>query len=49
MIGYKSAEGNYIINPNEDTKVGPGSKLFVLGNPDQIKALNDLFGLKTEA
>ena len=49
VIGYKSAEGNYIINPNEDTKVGPGSKLFVLGNPDQIKALNDLFGLKTEA
>lgn len=46
VIGYKSAEGDYIINPDEDTQIGPGSKLFVLGNPTQIKALNDAYGLK---
>ncbi|MFD1553849.1 potassium channel family protein [Putridiphycobacter roseus] len=46
VIGYKSAEGNYIINPDGEIKIGPGSKLFVLGNPNQIKSFNNLFGIK---
>jgi len=45
IIGYKSPEGEYIINPTEETTVIPGSKLFVLGRPDQIKKLNELFGV----
>ena len=49
VIGYKSAEGNYIINPGGDIQIGPGSKLFVLGNPSQIRAFNNLFGIKIES
>ncbi|MGV6860333.1 MAG: potassium channel family protein [Putridiphycobacter sp.] len=45
VIGYKSHEGSYIINPPDMTKITPGSKLFVLGNPEQIKALNQKFGI----
>lgn len=46
VIGYRSPGGEYIINPPQDTKVLPNSKLFVLGNPDQIKGLNKIFGIK---
>jgi len=45
VIGYKSAEGNYAINPELGTQIQPGSKLFVLGNPEQIKKLNTAFGI----
>lgn len=41
IIGYKSAEGNYVINPHPDTKVEPNSKLFILGTPEQIKYMKD--------
>ncbi|MCR9172273.1 MAG: potassium channel protein [bacterium] len=37
IIGFKESEGEYQINPPETTKVEPGSKLFVLGNEEQIK------------
>lgn len=46
VIGYRSPDGEYIINPDLDEKIQPGSKLFVLGNPDQIKKLNAVFGIK---
>ena len=46
FIGFRTPDGDYIINPPKDTKVLPNSKLFVLGNPDQIRALNNLFGIK---
>ena len=45
VIGYKSSTGEFKINPESDTKIEPGSKLFVLGNPDQINKLNSLFGI----
>ena len=45
IIGFKSSDGEYMINPAPDTKVLPNSKLFVLGNPDQIKKLNQIFGV----
>ena len=47
VIGYKSKEGEYMINPPENVEILPGSKLFVLGNPDQIKELNNVFGIKS--
>ncbi len=47
VIGFKSKDGEYHINPSDDTEILPGSKLFVLGNPDQIKELNDIFGIKS--
>ena len=39
IIGYKTAMGEYIINPSADTRIIPNSKLFVLGTPEQINAL----------
>lgn len=46
IIGFKSKDGEYMINPPDDTEIIEGSKLFALGNPDQIKTLNQIFGLK---
>ena len=40
VIGFKTAEGEYIINPGPDTKILPDSKLFVLGTKKQINILN---------
>ncbi len=37
IIGYKNPQGVYILNPKPDTVLLPGSKLFVLGNPEEIK------------
>lgn len=45
VIGFRTADGEYTINPPDDQKILPSSKLFVLGNPDQIKKLNAYFGL----
>lgn len=45
IIGYKGADGNYLINPSDEIAIVPGSKLFVLGNPDQIQMLNQVFGI----
>ena len=39
IIGYKTALGEYIVNPSADTRIIPQSKLFVLGTPEQILAL----------
>jgi voltage-gated potassium channel len=45
IIGFKTAQGDYIINPSADTKIIPDAKLFVLGTSDQIGKLKDLFSL----
>jgi voltage-gated potassium channel len=47
VIGYRSENGEYIINPPSDLKILPNSKLFVLGNPSQIEKLNIIFGIHT--
>lgn len=39
IIGYKNADGEYIINPGPDTVMKPDSKLFVLGSIEQIETL----------
>jgi voltage-gated potassium channel len=43
IIGFKTADGEYVINPSADTKIIPGAKLFVLGTPDQVSKLRELF------
>ena len=48
IVGFKGADGNYIINPNMDIIVEPGSKLFVLGNTRQIRKLIKHFQLNRE-
>ena len=45
IIGFKNNKGEYEINPSDETSIVPNSKLFVLGNPEQIKQLNRIFGI----
>ena len=45
IIGFKTPDGEYVINPDFEIEVVPHSKLFVLGNQEQIEKLNKLFGL----
>ena len=42
IIGLKDPDGNYTINPESDVVLQAQSRLFVLGNADQIKALYQL-------
>lgn len=42
IIGFKTATGEYIINPAADTKIIPDAKIFVLGNAEQITKLKEL-------
>lgn len=43
IIGYIEPNGNYIINPGADLKLQPQGKVIVLGRPEQIKKLNEMF------
>jgi len=42
ILGYKTPAGEYILNPSPDTKVIPGSKIFVLGTSDQIRQMKEI-------
>lgn len=42
IIGYKTPDGRYVLNPTPDTRVIPGTKLFVLGTPDQISKMREI-------
>jgi voltage-gated potassium channel len=43
VIGVKASEGNYIINPEASIKLIADSSLIVLGRPEQILKLRELF------
>jgi len=43
VIGFKTPDCIYEINPEADTLLVPNSKLIVLGSVDQIQKLNKLF------
>lgn len=43
IIGYIEPNGKYIINPEADLPLEPKSKVIVLGRPEQIKKLNEMF------
>lgn len=45
IVGFKGADGTYLINPEIDVKVDKGSKLFVLGSNEQIRKLVQHFEL----
>jgi len=45
IVGFKSKDGSYNINPDESTRIEERSSLFVLGNAQQIKNVNQLFEL----
>ncbi len=43
IIGYIDPNGHYLINPEADLELLPGSKVIVLGRPEQIEKLNRMF------
>jgi voltage-gated potassium channel len=43
IIGYIEPNGKYIINPEADLQLEPKSKVIVLGRPEQIRKLNEMF------
>ncbi len=43
IIGYIDPNGKYIINPEADMALQPKSKVIVLGRPEQIRKLNQMF------
>lgn len=43
IIGYIAPDGDYIINPEADMELEPKSKVIVLGRPEQIRKLNEMF------
>jgi voltage-gated potassium channel len=45
IVGFKSNDGSYAINPEESTRIEEKSTLFVLGNAQQIKNVNQFFEL----
>ncbi len=46
VIGFKDGKGDYIVNPEADTELIAGSKIIVLGRPEQIIRLNSLYDIK---
>lgn len=49
VIGFKDETGEYIVNPEADTRLVPGSKIIVLGRPEQIDKLNSEFNIEQDA
>jgi voltage-gated potassium channel len=42
IIGFKTQEGNFIMNPMPDTKIEQGTKLFILASKAQINSMMNL-------
>jgi voltage-gated potassium channel len=42
IIGFKTGDGDYIINPEPDTIMKPDAKLFVLGTQEQVSKLLEI-------
>ena len=45
LIGFKDPSGNFIINPKDEIEIVPSCKILVLGSTDEIKKLNQIFGI----
>lgn len=43
IIGYKSPEGEYVVNPSPEIELTAGSKIIVVGNTSQIKNMQKAF------
>lgn len=46
VIGFKDDKGDYIVNPEADTMLVAGSKIIVLGRPEQIERLNSQYNIE---
>jgi len=47
VIGYVDKSGALTVNPSPEMQLAPHSKLYVLGNDDQIRALRNWFTAQT--
>ena len=45
VIGFKTENGEYIVNPEADLRLVPNSKIIVLGRPEQIDVLNSEYNI----
>ena len=45
IVGFKTPDSQYMINPGGDTVMVPNAKLFVLGTPDQIEKVKEIIKL----
>lgn len=43
VIGFKTSENEYVINPEASTELTPNTNLIVLGRPNQIQKLRQIF------
>ena len=43
IIGFKTPDNEYIVNPDATTQLVKGSKLILLGRPEQVEKLQTLF------
>lgn len=43
IIGYKSPIGEYVVNPEPSTIIKKGSKLILIGRPNQIETLKEIY------
>lgn len=48
VIGMKTADGEYHVNPDGDLELLPGTKLIVLGQSFQIEKLENMYGIKNK-
>lgn len=48
IIGYKSPEGKYTVNPDPQLILLPGSKIIVVGNTQQIQNLQNVYRINDE-
>ncbi|MFN6037369.1 MAG: cation:proton antiporter regulatory subunit, partial [Bacteroidota bacterium] len=42
IVGFKNANGNFLVNPGPDTILIPDAKVFVLGTQEQIRSLRQM-------
>ena len=47
VIGFKSEDGDYMVNPEASVELIPNSKIIVLGRPEQIQKLNSVYNIET--
>ena len=45
IVGFKNAQGKFLVNPGPDTVLIPNAKVFVLGTPEQISRLRQMLNV----
>ncbi|MCB0395839.1 MAG: potassium channel protein [Flavobacteriales bacterium] len=42
IVGFRTSQGAFVINPSPETRIESNSKVFVLGTPEQVGKLKDI-------